>query len=307
MSPSEFAEIRGALFRAYGFDAEERRLEDGAGFRTYALVRERGTVPTLLVHGGLAEASVWAQMAGKLEGTVVVVDRPGCGLSDSIDYRGVDCRQHAVDWLRGVLDALGAPKVNLVGNSMGGYFCIAFAAAYPERVAQLLLPGAPAGLDKPLPLPLRLMGTPLLGRLLARGVPDLETFRARVLPMLVAHPERLPDDVLRVGLAAQRLPGVALSSRTMVSRVSTLAGFRSELMLRSAIASSSVPTRFIWGTLDRFASPSSGHELVSRMQHAEIEVLPGVGHMPQLEAPEAVAAGVNRAISGRIRPELESR
>jgi pimeloyl-ACP methyl ester carboxylesterase len=115
--------------------------------------------------------------------------------------------------------------------------------------------------------------------------------------------------VLGVGLAAQRLPGVVLASRTMVSRVSTLAGFRSELMLRSELATASVPTRLIWGELDRFAPPSSGLELASRMPDAALEALPDVGHMPQLEAPEAVAASVNRVISGRrpVSPALESR
>ena len=59
---------------------------------------------TLAREGRLDEASVWAPSAGLLEGTVVVVDRPGCGLTSPVDYRGVDYRRHAADWLLGVVD-----------------------------------------------------------------------------------------------------------------------------------------------------------------------------------------------------------
>lgn len=298
MSPSEFERARLSLFRDFGFDGRPTRLEHGPGRHTYALVRDRGTQPTVLVHGGLAESSVWAMMAGRLEGTVVVVDRPGCGLSSGFDYTGVDYRAHAADWLADVLDALGAPRANLVGNSMGGYFCMAFALAHPERVERMVLPGAPAGLDRQLPLFIRLLGNPVVGRLIgSMKLKNLSELRARVFSQLVADPEKIPDDVLQVGFDASQLPGVALTSRTMVGRVSTFAGFRRELMLRDAMTRLNVRTSFLWGERDQFAPPESGHELASRMPSASVEVLPGVGHMPQLEVPERIADLVNRALS----------
>lgn len=52
-----------------------------------------------MIHGGLSEASEWSLLAGKLPGRVIIPDRPGCGLSYPIDYRGVDYRQAAADWL----------------------------------------------------------------------------------------------------------------------------------------------------------------------------------------------------------------
>ncbi len=301
MTPQNFEETRRSLFQARGFAGTPRWLDSGpSGIRTYALVREQRGIPTVLVHGGLAEASVWAPTAGLLDGTVIVLDRPGCGLTSPIDYRGVDYRKHAADWLLGVVDALGAPKVNLVGTSMGGFFSMAFATAHPERVARLALPGAPAGLDREIPLFLRLWGNPVVGRLIAKmKFDDIEALRKRVFSMLVAYPERVPNDLLEIALVAPDLPGVRLASRTMLGAISTLRGFRPELMLREAMETLDVPTLFAWGDRDPFAPPSSGKELAARMLHAEVVVLPDVGHMPQMEAPELLAEHLNAFLRER--------
>lgn len=303
MSPEMFEEKRRSVFRSFGFEGEVRWLQDGSpGRRTYALIRDRGTMPTVLVHGGLAEASVWAPVAGRLEGTVVIVDRPGCGLSSPIDYRGVDYRKHAADWLSGVLDGLGAPSANLVGNSMGGFFCMAFAAAHPERVSRLVLPGAPAGLDQKLPLFLRLWGNPILGRLIgAMTFKNIEQLRSRVFASLVAHPERLADELLAIALESASLPGVGLTSRTLLGAVSTLAGWRPELLMRDPMSGLDVPTLFAWGERDQFAPPESGRALAGRMSAGALEVLPDVGHMPQLEAPERIADLVNGFCRDAVR------
>ena len=49
-----------------------------------------------------------------------VVDRPGCGLSDGLDYAGVDLRRHGAVLIRSLFDALAVPRALLVGNLDGG-------------------------------------------------------------------------------------------------------------------------------------------------------------------------------------------
>lgn len=146
---SVFEEHRLALLARYGFEGESRWVVDREGRRTYAIVRGEGPCPTMLVHGGLSHAGEWHSLAGRLPGQVVIPDRPGCGLSYPIDYLGVDYRRAAADWLLDLADGIGSDQVDLVGNSMGGFFCIAI--AHPERVRRLVLVGAPAGLDRTLP------------------------------------------------------------------------------------------------------------------------------------------------------------
>jgi pimeloyl-ACP methyl ester carboxylesterase len=232
--PAELATFerrRLALFARYGFEGESRWVVDREGRSTYVIGRGAGSCPRVLVHGGLSQASEWALLAGRLPGHVIIPDRPGCGLSYPIDYRGVDYRAAATSWLLGLLDASGVQRADLVGNSMGGFFSMAFAIAYPERVRRLILTGAPAGLDKHFPLFLRLWGNPIAGPLMTRlGItvpPSAEALRERVYSLLVAHPETVPPEVLEVAHAGMSsISGTGLTARTMLRAATNLRGWR---------------------------------------------------------------------------------
>jgi len=69
-------------------------------------------------------------------------DPPGCGLSDR-DLSGRDPTDldQWVEDLRRVVDAVGQPRVALLGISQGGPVAIAFAVRYPDRVSHLVLYG----------------------------------------------------------------------------------------------------------------------------------------------------------------------
>ena len=296
-SREAFERDRLALFARYGFQAESRWVRDREGRPTNLLVHGDGAHPTVLMHGGLSLAGEWARLAGRVPGHVVIPDRPGCGLSYPVDYRQVDYRKAAADWLSDVLDGIGAEQVDLVGSSMGGFFSIAFAVAHPDRVRRLVLVGAPAGLDRRIPLFVRLWGNPVIGPLLIRAgltAPrDGEALRDRVFArLLVAHAEEVPRDILDLAVAAQALPGVERSSHTMLRAVATLRGWRRDLAMRDALAGLQVPTRFLWGAADAFAPPSSGREMAARMPDAAIDVIPETGHLPHLERPEVVADAI---------------
>ncbi len=69
-------------------------------------------------------------------------DPPGCGLSDrDLSDRDLSDLDQWVDDLRHVVDAVGEPRVALLGVSQGGPVAIAYAVRYPERVSHLVLYG----------------------------------------------------------------------------------------------------------------------------------------------------------------------
>ena len=292
---ARFERERLALFERNDFAGESRRLKDGLGRVTYAIVGGEGRRPTVLLHGGLSESSEWSLLAGRLDGHVVVADRPGCGLSYPIDYLEVeDFRAAAAAWVSELLDGLGTEEADLVGNSMGGYFALAFALAHPDRVRRLVLIGAPASLHREIPLFLRLWGHPITGALIGRmKIDDPEVLRKRVFaPLLVAHPERVPRDLLEVAVAASALPGADRTSHTLLRTVTTLRGWRPSLDLREETSRLATPALFLWGEDDAFAPPSRGHGIAARMPAARLDVLPDTGHLPQIDDPEGVAAAV---------------
>lgn len=288
-----FERARLDVFRAHGLDGRSRRIPGRTGRETYAIVCGDGPRPMVLVHGGFGEASEWALLAGRLVGPLVIPDRPGYGLTYRVDYRKVDFRRDAAGWLLDLVEGLDVEKIDLVGASMGGFFAMAFATAHPERVRRLILLGAPAGLVRQLPLFLRLWGNPVVGRLISRmKMPDAETMRTRAFARVVAHPERIPLDLLEVALAGSALPGTALTSRTLLHAVVTLRGLRESMWMGEDMARLGVSTKFVWGDQDRFAPPSIGKELAERMSDGHITVIPEAGHVPHLDQPEAVAAVV---------------
>jgi 4,5:9,10-diseco-3-hydroxy-5,9,17-trioxoandrosta-1(10),2-diene-4-oate hydrolase len=67
-------------------------------------------------------------------------------MTSSTAYCSVDYRSAAADWVLDLVESIEAERIDLVGNSMGGYFAMAFAIAHPERVRRLVLLGAPVGL-----------------------------------------------------------------------------------------------------------------------------------------------------------------
>ncbi len=296
-SSEQFERARLELFARHGFEARVCRIAHADHGDTYALVREGPGTPLLLIHGGLAEASNWYSCAAMFEGKVVIPDRPGCGLSHAMNYRGVDYRRAAAEWLLTLANGLGAERVDVVGNSMGGYFAMAFALAYPERVRRLILIGAPAGLDRPLPWFLRLRGRPGIGHFLgALEMTDPEVARKRIFGPMMTHPERHDVRAIEVGLANARFESSKVCVHTMLANVSDLGGWRRELLLREAMTKLPVPTLFVWGDDDNFAPPSSGEMLARRMPDARTVRVAETGHLAHLDAPAPVAHEVRQFV-----------
>ena len=114
-----FERKRLQLFRDNGFAGEGRRVADRVGRETYLIGRGEGQRPTILVHGGLSEASKWFRLAERIPGRVIIADRPGCGLSYRIDYRGLDFRTEAADWLLDLADGLDATQRQIIADGGG--------------------------------------------------------------------------------------------------------------------------------------------------------------------------------------------
>ena len=58
--------------------------------------------------------------------------------------------------------------------------------------------------------------------------------------------------------------------------------------LASRLGALTVPTLVIWGEADRIVTPDYGKEYAAAIPGASLRLVPGAGHLPQLENPEAV-------------------
>lgn len=75
---------------------------------------------------------------------LIVFDRRGQGVSDRLSPSDIPLLEDNVDDVIAVLDAVGSRRAVLMGGSDTGALCLMLAAAYPERVAGLVLFAAAA-------------------------------------------------------------------------------------------------------------------------------------------------------------------
>jgi len=254
--------------------------------------------PLLLVHGGLGEAFQWGNILAPLarRHRVLAVDRPGHGLADPFDYRGVDLLGHARQFLGEIMDAVGLASAPVVANSMGGLWTLSLVMATPQRVPTLVLVGSPAGIKRELPLGLRLGTLPVLKTLVQSLMkrPTRDSVRNFSKQLLVAHPERLDDDYLDVSVASQirNTP----SWFTLIERTFTFRGMRPEFVLGERWKNLSVPTTMIWGDKDAFSPPEDGEAVVAMNPKVRLVRIPDAGHAPWLDQPAQVVEAIEAAL-----------
>ena len=304
----ELETAQAALLALYAPDTRVRRVRWSQG--EIQLFELGEGPPLLLVHGGADGAFEWVPILPALAGNrrVLVVDRPGHGLADPFDYKGVDLLDHARVFLGDILDALEFPTVDIAANSIGGLLAAAFALDKPERVSRLMLVGAPVGVARDAPLLLRFMSLPLLGpafgRLMMRN-PTRDGSRKFWAMMQVANAERLEDALLDVDVAhTRRNLDSILSLIRSVGR-----GIRSRhLVLGDRWQTLTVPTLFLGGERDVFVRPKFEKALQAIADgnpNVRLLQIPDAGHLPWLDEPERVVAELERFLDRQQRTGVE--
>ncbi len=296
----ELEKAQVALLARFAPDTRVRRIRWSQG---ETQLFELGTGPPLLyVHGGLGGAfEVVPILAALAENhRVLAVDRPGHGLADPFDYRGVDLLEHARTFLGDVLDALELATVDVVANSMGALWSVAFALDGSGRVSRLALVGAPFGATRRPPLPMLPFGLPLIGPRLGRYVFSNATRdgnRKFWGQLMVEHPERVDDLLLDVDVAHTRR-----NVESMLSLIACIAdwrrlGYRRELILGERWRALTTPTVLVWPEHDAFGSLENAESIVTMNPNLRLVRIAGVGHIPWIDDPEGVVAEIERFLA----------
>jgi pimeloyl-ACP methyl ester carboxylesterase len=295
-----------ALLARFAPDARVRRIRWSQG-ETQCFELGTGS-PLLYVHGGLGGAYEIVPILAALatHRRVIAVDRPGHGLADAFDYVGVDLLDHARTFLGDILDALELSIVDVLANSMGGLWSVAFAIDAPSRVSRLVLLGAPVGLRSRPPLLMLPFGLPFIGQRLGRYVFSTATrdgSRTFWGQLLVEHPERLDDLLLDVDVAHTRRNVESLLGLVQCIADARRLGYRRELMLGERWKLLTTPTLFVWGEHDAFGSPDEGEAVVERNPNCRLVRVADAGHNAWIDDPETVVVEIERFLATeRPRP-----
>jgi len=242
--------------------------------------------PTVLfLHAFPYHAGMWARQRAAIADVARTV---------ALDVRGVReagapqayMLEHLVDDALAVLDALGVERAVLCGLSMGGYVALRLAERAPGRVRALLLADTQAAIDD---------DAARLGR--AQGVaklasgPFAEFVDAQLKRALSPDThEKRPAQVAEARAIIEACNPAALSA--------ALVALATRTDTRAALSGMDVPARVLVGEHDAITPVAVARELAQQLPQASLHVLPGAGHISNLEAPDLFNALLRELVLG---------
>lgn len=285
-------EAERSAYEYYGLDATEHDIEiDELGTRIRAVEVGEGP-PLVLINGGEGKGMMWLPLLPELDGyTRYVMDRPGGGLSDGIDYQSMPLRQLAATSTEALFDYFDLEQAPVIGNSMGGLWTLRFTIANPDRVSAIGLLGCPAVYPgTSAPLPMRLGSIWFLSGFVVEYMmqaDDVEDVRDgwKFLGQPRETRDRLPDEFAAAWYRMDVLPTYKFTWIGILQTVLRLRGANPAVAFTpDDLRSIEVPVTLLWGSEDPFGSVEKGRTGAKYFPDAEFREV-GTGHLPWLDNP----------------------
>lgn len=246
----------------------------------------RGT-PVLLLHGLLLTWQSWGAVLDELscDHEVLAPTLPG-------HWGGPEVNRPATfaalaDFAEAMLDENGWSTVHVAGNSLGGWLALELAARGRARSVTVIAPGglwdSDADAAQQLVRKYRAFG-PVIG--IGAGAAAPAMVRSLVIPLLAHRPAAVPHGLATASAAA---PAHCHIVDDLAEDPALATGF-------TRLADIGVPVTVLLCEHDRVL-PARFHGRASTLPGIEARTLPGVGHVPMLEDPDAVADEIRAGIA----------
>jgi pimeloyl-ACP methyl ester carboxylesterase len=227
--------------------------------------------PLIFLHGAGDQSGTWVKVADMFTAKhrVILVDLAGHGESEPSG--GIDAGPLSLgtvlDGLHGVVEHEAAgQKVTIVGNSLGAWMAMVYAAKHPERVERIVLVDGGA----------------------IRG----ERTDLVHLPTNREEAQKMIDTVLDEG--SQHPPGFVLDDIARESQNGPMGRLSkagvddmSRYLLDGKLAEFATPVDLLWGESDRLIPMTYAKRLERELPAARLTTLARCGHIPQQECPGA--------------------
>jgi pimeloyl-ACP methyl ester carboxylesterase len=237
----------------------------------------------VLLHAFPLDAQMYVGVTHHLAAHPITPNLPGFG--GTAVPEGEPSLDVYADAVAAELDQLKLERVVLGGTSMGGYVVMAFCRRHAERVAGLALIDTKASADAPEAADGR--------RTMARLMADEHTTQPlmdNLFPKLLGAStvSDRPEVVQQVEGWVRDAPpaSAAYAQRAMAARPDSF----------DTLRAFNVPSLVVVGAEDVLLPPSDSEQIAEVLPDSELVVVPGVGHLSPVEAPELVAT----ALSGLI-------
>lgn len=253
---------------------------DVAGVRTrYLQAGDRDKPPLVLLHGsgGHAEAYIRNLESHAEHFSTWSIDMLGHGYTDKPGHP-LEI-SHYVDHLLAVFDTIGAERVHLSGESLGGWVASKVASAHADRIERLALNTAGGSQADPV-----VMKRIITLSMAAVEDPTWETVQARI-KWLMADKAKDYDDIVASRQRIYRQPGFVEAMRDIMALQDPVIRARN-IISAEEYGTIAAPTLVLWTSDDPTADVSEGRRISEMIPGARFEVMQGCGHWPQYEDPK---------------------
>lgn len=244
----------------------------------------RGRGPALvLIHGYPLDHTIWDELAPLLEPhfDLIIPDLRGFGGSDVMEADD-SITEYASD-ISGLLDRLRVKRAFLAGHSMGGYVALAIAREYEQRVAGLAMVSSQMAADAP-------------ERREGRYATAKQVLEQGVEPVIESMAPKLSVE-----------PRIQEFARAVISRQPPLGIFSALYAMADRPDSSEVfasfpfPVVIVHGDADALIPVQRSREMKAALPSAHYVELPGSGHLPMMENPQAVGEALKFFASVKLK------
>ncbi len=250
--------------------------------------------PVLLLHGASGnlrdmQLALGAALAARYR--VILVDRPGHGWSDRPHGRADSSPLRQVQTIHQAVTALGVGRAVVLGHSWSGALATAYALAFPQDVAGLVLlapvthpwPGGVGRIN-------HLAATPVIGPLLAHTIVLPSGYFLAPAGIVSVFAPLTPPDGYREKTAVNLL----LRPSEFIANAQDLVDLKEFVRVQAPrYGDIRVPVVIISSDNDEIVSTDIHSRAIARqLPQGKLIVLPNVGHMVHYAAPDRVIEAV---------------
>ena len=240
--------------------------------------------PLLLLHGIGSSATSWQRQFDRLAGEFSLIAPDLRGYGDSPDPAGPPSLDAVADDLAALL---GGRPAHVAGVSFGALAALALARRHPPLVRSLVLSDTTLG-----------RGTLAAGER-DRWVADRYALAAELQLRASERAREIAGPAADAGVLAEIAANMRRARPAGYRYVTDIIAATDALPWLDEVA---VPTLVVCGEFDTVVGTALSQTIAARIPHAKLVTIPGAGHAPNVEAPDAFAAALRTFVASLEAP-----
>jgi 3-oxoadipate enol-lactonase len=227
--------------------------------------------PLFLFHSLLSDRASFDAIVPELSQAfrVIVPELPGFGRSHAVSGGLAEVADRMAE---AVKEGAAGQEAIVLGNGYGGFVALQMAIRHPRIATKLILADCGAAFSEPGREAFRNMAAAAKAKGLA-AITDVAMRRLFAPQFQGEHPDLMAD---------RREAFLKTDPEVFREACAALA----ELDLRPELSKVKVPVLVLVGEHDEATPPPMSHELAAGLPQAQLEIIPGCAHVPQLQSPK---------------------